>query len=79
MANKLDKLNVFLANLAAMNIKVHNLHWNVVGPNFPVIHKMTEEIYKMFQCQFDEVAEMMKMQNKMPMGTMAQIFGKYNG
>ena len=72
MVNKIDKLNVFLANLAAMNIKVHNLHWNVVGPNFPVIHKMTEEIYKMFQCQFDEVAEMMKMQNKMPMGTMAQ-------
>lgn len=72
MVSKIDKLNVFLANLAVMNIKVHNLHWNVVGPNFPVIHKLTEEIYKMFQCQFDEVAEMMKMQNKMPMGTMAQ-------
>ncbi|MCM1322632.1 MAG: DNA starvation/stationary phase protection protein [Acetobacter sp.] len=73
MANKIDKLNVFLANLAVMNIKVHNLHWNVVGPNFPVIHKMTEEIYKMFQCQFDELAEVMKTQNRMPMGTMAQF------
>ncbi len=72
MANKIDKLNVFLANLAVMNIKVHNLHWNVVGANFPVIHKLTEEIYKMFQCQFDELAEVMKTQNKMPMGTMAQ-------
>lgn len=71
MANKIDKLNVFLANLAAMNIKVHNLHWNVVGPNFPVIHKMTEEIYKMFQCQFDELAEVMKTQNRMPLANMA--------
>lgn len=43
MANKTDKLNVFLANLAVLNIKVHNLHWNVVGLQFPLIHKMTEK------------------------------------
>jgi len=72
MANKMDKLNVFLANLAVMNIKVHNLHWNVVGPQFMVIHKMTEKIYKMFQKQFDELAEVMKMQNQLPMATMAE-------
>ncbi len=71
MANKIDKLNVFLANLAVMNIKVHNLHWNVVGPNFPVVHKMTEEIYKMLQSQFDELAEVMKTQNKMPLANIA--------
>ena len=49
MANKTDKLNVFLANLAVLNIKVHNLHWNVVGLQFPLIHKMTEKIYKMLR------------------------------
>lgn len=72
MVNKTDKLNVFLANLAVMNVKVHNLHWNVVGFNFPSVHKMTEKIYEMLQHQFDELAEVMKMQNKLPMGTMAQ-------
>ena len=76
MANKTDKLNVFLANLAVLNIKVHNLHWNVVGLQFPLIHKMTEKIYKMLQCQFDTVAEVMKMQNKMPAASMAEYLDK---
>ena len=38
MANKTDKLNVILANLAVLNIKVHNLHSNVLGLKFPLIH-----------------------------------------
>ena len=76
MSNKTDKLNVFLANLAVLNIKVHNLHWNVVGLQFPLIHKMTEKIYKMLQCQFDTVAEVMKMQNKMPAASMAEYLDK---
>ena len=77
MANKTDKLNVFLANLAVLNIKVHNLHWNVVGLQFPLIHKMTEKIYKMLQCQFDTVAEVMKMQNKMPAASMAEYLDNF--
>lgn len=71
MAKKTDKFNVFLADLAVMNIKVHNLHWNVVGYQFKAVHKMTEKIYMMFQHQFDEFAETMKMQNLMPQASMA--------
>lgn len=70
MAGKADKLNVFLANLAVLNIKVHNLHWNVVGPQFKPMHKMTEKIYQMLQHQFDELAEMMKMQDKFPVASL---------
>ena len=65
MAAKVDKLNIFLSNLAVINVKIHNLHWNVVGPNFFVVHKMTEKLYQMFQLQYDQVAEMMKMQNQL--------------
>lgn len=72
MAAKVSKLNIFLSNLAVMNIKIHNLHWNVVGPEFPLIHEMTERIYKMFEEQFDTVAEVMKMQGEMPLGSMAE-------
>ena len=72
MAAKVDKLNIFLSNLAVINVKIHNLHWNVVGPNFFVVHKMTEKLYQMFQLQYDQVAEMMKMQNQMPLVTMAE-------
>lgn len=72
MASRKNKLNVFLSNLAVMNVKIHNLHWNVVGPEFITIHKMTEKLYKMFQEQFDAVAEVMKMQNEVPLATMAE-------
>ncbi len=72
MAAKVDKLNIFLSNLAVINVKIHNLHWNVVGPNFFVVHKMTEKLYQMFQLQYGQVAEMMKMQNQMPLVTMAE-------
>lgn len=71
MAKK-NHLNVFLSNIAVMNIKVHNLHWNVEGSEFLIIHELTEKLYQMFQEQFDEVAEVMKMQGQMPLGTMAE-------
>lgn len=69
---KTDKLNVYLSTVAVMNIKIHNLHWNVIGPQFMVVHKLTEELYKMFQLQFDTVAEIMKMQGGMPMASMQE-------
>lgn len=70
MAAKVSKLNIFLSNLAVMNVKIHNLHWNVVGPEFPLIHEMTERLYKMFEEQFDTVAEVMKMQGEFPLGSL---------
>lgn len=70
-SKKINQLNVFLSNAAVMNIKIHNLHWNVVGPEFIVVHTLTEKLYKMFQEQFDTVAELMKMQNELPMANMA--------
>ena len=72
-SNQLEPmLNAFLSDLAVLNIKVHNLHWNVEGREFALIHEMTEKIYKMLQDQFDETAEVMKMQCEMPLGTMAE-------
>lgn len=71
MATKTSKLNIFLSNLAVINIKIHNLHWNVVGREFKMAHKMTEKLYQMFQLQFDEVAEAMKMQNEQPLASLS--------
>jgi len=72
MANQTNSLNIYLANLAVLNIKVHNLHWNVTGREFKVIHKLTEKIYKELLCQYDAVAEAMKMQDELPLATMAE-------
>ncbi len=71
MPSKKNLLNVFLSDLAVANIKIHNLHWNVIGSEFMTIHKMTEKIYKMLQDQFDEVAEAMKMSGETPLASMA--------
>ena len=68
---KENGLNRYLANIAVLNIKLHNLHWNVTGRDFKTIHKLTEHLYKEFQEQFDTVAETLKMQGELPMASMA--------
>ena len=71
MAERSKMINGFLADLAVLNVKVHNLHWNVVGMEFVAVHKMTEKLYEKLAEQFDEVAEIMKMKNMMPVAKMA--------
>lgn len=70
--NKIELLNQYVANLAVWNIKLHNLHWNVIGKEFVQIHEFTEEIYDDAFEKFDEVAELLKMKGEMPLSTMAE-------
>ena len=65
------KLNVYLANLAVWNVKLHNLHWNVTGHYFKPLHEMTESIYDEVFEAFDAVAEILKMKGEMPLSTMS--------
>lgn len=53
----MNKLNVYLSNLALWNVKLHNLHWNVTGRTFVQIHEFTEKLYDEVFEQFDAVAE----------------------
>ena len=62
-----EKMNTYLANLAVLNTKLHNLHWNVEGKQFMRVHNLTEEIYEDFFEKFDEVAEIMKMKGEFPL------------
>ncbi len=66
----LKDFNQYLANLAVMNIKLHNLHWNVQGPEFVQVHNYTEEIYNELFEYFDNVAEHLKKYDLMPDGRM---------
>ncbi len=63
----MEKLNVYLSNLAVLNAKFHNLHWNVVGKQFVQIHEFTESAYDSFFEQYDEVAELLKMRGLYPL------------
>ena len=48
---KLQKeFNQYLADLAVMTFKLHNLHWNVTGSQFVPVHEFTEALYdKLFE------------------------------
>ena len=64
---KLQKeFNQYLADLAVVNFKLHNLHWNVQGKAFVAVHQFTEELYNQVFEYFDEVAEHQKIYGVLP-------------
>ncbi|MFI3226618.1 MAG: DNA starvation/stationary phase protection protein [Clostridia bacterium] len=66
-------LNKYLADIAVLYIKFHNLHWNVVGKQFKNVHEYLETIYDGFADVLDEVAESIKMNGKMPVASMTEF------
>lgn len=69
--NKIQLMNNYLSNLAVINIKLHNLHWNVTGINFVAIHNFTESLYDEAFENLDAVAEQIKMLGEMPLSTLS--------
>lgn len=65
------KLNEYLSNLAVINVKLHNLHWNVVGKQFVQIHEFTESMYNDVFGKFDDVAELIKIQGGKPLARLS--------
>ena len=66
MKKQLNLMNQYVADLAVLNVKFHNLHWNVVGENFEQAHVYLEKLYDDFFLKFDEVAERIKMLGEFP-------------
>ncbi|MGM0439200.1 MAG: Dps family protein [Patescibacteria group bacterium] len=66
------KMQTYLSNLAVLNAKLHNLHWNVEGKQFMQVHEFTEGLYEDFFEKFDEVAEILKMKGETPLVRMDQ-------
>ena len=63
-------LNTYLANMGVMYIKLHNLHWNVVGSDFKQVHEYLETLYDAMAGVLDEVAELLKMQGEQPLASL---------
>lgn len=68
----MNKFNTYLANLAVLNVKFHNVHWNVVGKQFVQVHEFTESLYDVFFEQYDAVAEALKMRNVYPVASLKE-------
>ncbi|MFC0524803.1 Dps family protein [Pontibacillus salicampi] len=65
-------LNEYLANLMVLFVKVHNLHWNVVGQSFFDIHAKTQELYEHIGDEIDVIAERVKMLGYYPTGSLSE-------
>lgn len=59
-------LNRYLADLSVEYVKLHNLHWNVIGVNFKAVHEYLEELYNNINKSYDEIAELLKIHNEVP-------------
>ncbi len=68
------KLNGYLANVGVIYIKLHNLHWNVVGTNFKAVHEYIETLYDGFALVLDETAEAPKIQGERPLASEADDY-----
>ena len=69
--SELDKaLNVYIANIGVGYIKLHNLHWNVVGSQFKAVHEYLESLYDAFADVLDETAELLKMAGAQPVASL---------
>lgn len=64
-----DDLEQVLSRTYMLVIKSHAYHWNVVGPQFYGIHKLTEEHYNDLFAATDELAERIRALGQLaPMG-----------
>lgn len=52
-----DELSKILADTYILYLQTHNFHWNVTGPQFPVLHALFEEQYNELFKALDGIAE----------------------
>ena len=69
-ANLNNALNTYIANIGVGYIKLHNLHWNVVGPQFKAVHEYLESLYDAFADVLDETAELLKIAGAQPVASL---------
>ncbi len=72
MSKKNELMNQYVADLAVLNVKFHNLHWNVVGERFEPVHVYVEKLYDDLFEKYDEVAERLKMLDVFPLASMKE-------
>ncbi len=70
MEKQVKLMNQYVADLAVLNVKFHNLHWNVVGERFLPVHQYLEALYDMLFATYDEVAERLKMLGAFPLASL---------
>ncbi len=65
-----QQLAIYVADTAVLYIKLHNLHWNVVGSDFKAVHEYLETLYDGLADVLDATAECLKMHGVQPPASM---------
>jgi len=68
-----DLLEKALANTYVLYTKIQGVHWNVTGPHFYGIHKMTQEQYEDLAQANDDLAERIRALGYLAPTTMARF------
>jgi len=71
-----ELLQVVLADEYVLYTKLHNYHWNVIGPQFRSLHLLFEEQYNAIHTQVDEIAERIRTYGVYAIGTMSELAGR---
>ncbi|MBP1153906.1 starvation-inducible DNA-binding protein [Paenibacillus sp. PvR052] len=66
-------INQQVANWAVLDIKIHQHHWFVKGPNFYPLHAKFEELYNEAALTMDELAERLLALGGTPVSTTKEI------
>ncbi|MHA0857801.1 Dps family protein [Paenibacillus sp. CMAA1364] len=66
-------LNLQVANLNVLYVKIHNFHWYVRGENFFTLHVKFEELYNDVTLKMDTVAERLLTIKGSPVATMKEF------
>lgn len=64
------KLAHFLSDTFIIYVKTLNFHWNMIGAEFYMYHRLLEEQYKELQEAIDEMAERIRMLGRKAPGSM---------
>jgi starvation-inducible DNA-binding protein len=62
----------YIANIVVLHIKLKNMHWNIVGTDFLVLHEYTDELHNHVYKKVDAFGEIMKMQKQRPTGSLSE-------
>lgn len=68
-----ESLNGYISNIGVCYIKLHNLHWNLKGAQFKAVHEYLETLYDAFAEALDQVAELLRMDDLVPVASMREF------
>ena len=68
-----DKTKEVLANTFVLYMKAHSYHWNVIGSDFPQLHKFFGKLYEELHDAVDVLAEQLRQLDSFAPATLSRM------